>query len=61
MSSWMLAAGFMGTPATRGMTWKWRWNTSWPPAASLNCIKVMPSAEKARFAALAMVWAAWTT
>ena len=33
--------------------WKWRWNTTWPPACSLNCWSVMPAAPKAFMAAAA--------
>jgi hypothetical protein len=35
--SFTLAAGFIATPLRRGMTWMCRWNTTWPPALSLNC------------------------
>ena len=36
-SSLKLAAGLSDTPILRGMTWICRWNTTWPPAGSLNC------------------------
>ena len=36
--SWRsLAGGFIATPSLRGITCMWRWNTTWPPALSLNC------------------------
>ena len=31
----------------RGIMWTWRWNTTCPPALSLNCWIVRPSAPKA--------------
>src|SRR5215510_12661566 len=43
----------MATPSRRGMTWIWRWNTTWPPAGSLNCWTVTPSAPNTFTAALA--------
>ena len=52
--SFSLAGGFMATPALRGMTCTCRWNTTCPPAPSLNCWMVMPSAAKAVIAALAI-------
>ena len=51
----------MGTPALRGMTCMCRWNTTWPPAPSLNCWTVMPSAENTFMAALAIFCAATAT
>jgi tripartite-type tricarboxylate transporter receptor subunit TctC len=36
-ASLTLAGGLSATPALRGMTWTCRWNTTWPPAGSLNC------------------------
>ena len=50
--SFSLAGGFIGTPALRGMTCTCRWNTTWPPALSLNCWIVMPSAPNTFMAAL---------
>ena len=43
-ASLTLAGGFSAMPSLRGMTWTWRWNTTWPPALSLNCCSVTPSA-----------------
>src|ERR1700676_4845728 len=51
------AGGSSATPWWRGITCMWRWNTTCPPAGSLNCWTVMPSALKAAVAARAILWA----
>src|SRR5262245_44286689 len=40
-------AGPSGFPVQRGMMWKCRWNTTCPPAPSLACRSVIPSAPNA--------------
>ncbi len=52
--SFSLAGGFIATPSLRGMTWTCRWKTTCPPALSLNCWIVTPSAPNAVFDALAI-------
>src|SRR5690606_5586276 len=34
---------FIGRSDQRGTMWKCRWNTVWPPASPLNCIRLRPS------------------
>ena len=47
----LAGGGASDTPSERGMTWKCRWNTTCPPAGSLNCCRVMPAAPNAFMAA----------
>ena len=49
----LAVCGPSAMPSQRGSTWKCRWNTTCPPAGSLNCVSVMPSALKAFITALA--------
>ena len=50
------AGGRSSTPVQRGRMWKCRWNTTCPPALSLNCRIVNPSAASAVLAATATFW-----